>query len=259
MNATSGDGHSSRTFAFNLTCLVFSLFSYALSMLSLLYLMGFLSRTLVPKHIDSGEQGSWLAAAIIDLGLISLFALQHSLMARPTFKQRTQIPPQIERAAYVLCSSLALILLMAMWQPIAQPLWSIESPLARAVLAILYWLGWVIVLLATFLLSHFELFGIKQAIAGFSPLPHGTPVFSTPFFYKVVRHPLYLGFLIAFWSTPDMTAGHLLFAVACSIYIVIGTRLEERELRSLFGATYERYQQTVSMLIPLPGKQRKQR
>ncbi|WP_460416852.1 methyltransferase family protein [Pseudomonas sp. microsymbiont 2] len=135
-------------------------------------------------------------------------------------------------------------------------MWQVESPLARTALIALYWLGWLIVLLATFLLSHFELFGIKQAIDGFRPRSAPVETFRTPFFYKLVRHPLYLGFLILFWATPDMSVGHLLFALACSTYIVIGTRLEERDLLQVFGTTYQHYQQRVGMLLPRLGRHR---
>ena len=235
-----------------IAALVYSLLSYLFFLLTFLYLMGFIGNVGVPKSIDLGSGLTWPWALLVDILLITLFALQHSIMARKSFKDRWRhiIPAPIERATYVLVSSAVLALLCVLWQPIGTLAWKLDSPLAAGLLVSLQWLGWVIVLVATFLFSHFELFGVKQALA---PLLRPTPVntaFQTPTLYKVVRHPMYLGFLLAFWATPEMTVGHLVFALTSTIYILIGTQLEEKDLVALFGDKYRRYQKNVAMLLP---------
>ena len=232
--------------------LLYSLLSYLFFLLTFLYFMGFVGNVGVPKSIDSGTGLAWPWALASDILLISLFALQHSLMARKSFKDRWRfiIPAPIERATYVLVSSAVLALLCGLWQPITSVVWKVESPVATGLLVALYWLGWAIVLVATFLFSHFELFGIKQALAPLLRPALVNPVFRTPTLYKVVRHPMYLGFLIAFWATPQMTVGHLVFALTSTLYILIGTHLEEKDLVTLFGDNYRRYQKNVAMLLP---------
>lgn len=235
-----------------LAALLYSLFSYVFFLLTFVYLMGFLGNVVVPKSIDSGLGLAWPWALVVDVLLITVFALQHSIMARKSFKRRwcRVIPPVIERATYVLASSVVLALMCWLWQPIDISVWSVQSPVLAGVLVTLFWLGWGLVLLASFMISHFELFGVKQP---FDTLHQPKPVnnaFRTPALYKLVRHPLYLGFLIAFWVTPEMSVGHLVFALTSTIYILIGTQLEEKDLVELFGDKYRDYQKSVGMLLP---------
>jgi len=211
----------------------------------------------VPKSIDAGwpagAAGASLAEAlIVDTLLLTVFAVQHSVMARPAFKRwwTRFVPAPIERSTYVLLASAALILLFAQWRPITQTVWSLpDGPVATA-LIVVHWLGWAIVLASTFMIDHFELLGLRQVLARLAGRPMPQPVFRTPLLYRHVRHPIYFGFLLAFWATPVMTAGHLLFAVATTGYILIGIRLEERDLIAQFGDAYRRYRQQVGMLIP---------
>jgi len=233
--------------------LLYSLCCYLCFLLTALYLMGFLSGIGVPKDIDSGPSLDWRLATLVDTLLITLFAVQHSGMARKGFKQWLTrfIPAPIERATYVLVTCLVLVLLFWLWQPIRASIWRLESAWTQGMLTGVFWIGWGVILLATFLISHFELLGIKQALDAWrSPKPEN-PTFKTPLLYKLVRHPLYLGFLIVFWATPSMTAGHLLFAALSTLYILIGVHLEERDLVELFGKDYRRYRQRVAMLVPL--------
>jgi protein-S-isoprenylcysteine O-methyltransferase Ste14 len=229
---------------------------YLFFFVTFLYAIAFVGNLPVPKTIDSGTEGPLVPALVINTLLLGLFAIQHSVMARPAFKRwwTRFVPHAVERTTYVLLASLILAALFAHWQPILTPVWTVTNPLGVAVLQIVFWLGWALVLLSTFLLNHFELFGLRQVWARLTRRTLPPPVFRTPFLYKRVRHPLYLGFLLAFWSTPTMTAGHLLFAVATTGYILIGIWLEERDLVDLFGDQYRRYREQVSMLIPLPGR-----
>jgi protein-S-isoprenylcysteine O-methyltransferase Ste14 len=236
--------------------LVYSGGCYLVFFATLVYLIGFVGSLSVPKNINDGPVLDWPLAVLINTSLIALFSIQHTAMARSAFKARltTLIPAAAERSTYVLLSSLVLTLLFWSWHPITFTLWNVETTWAKAVLTGLFWLGWGIAGLATLLISHFELFGLKQAIDGWRNSAPQTPVFRTPLLYKLVRHPLYLGFLIAFWATPHMTAGHLLFAAGMSVYIFIGAYFEEKDLVKLFGERYRRYQAEVGMILPAPKK-----
>lgn len=247
------------TLAGKLAALAYSLLSYALFLLVFIYFIGFLSSIGVPKGIDTAvSRVSWPWAIVIDVLLITLFAIQHSGMARKAFKHwwLRFVPAPIERATYVLFSSAVLALMIWLWQPVSITVWRIESPLAVALLTSLYWLGWALVLVATFLISHLELFGIKQALDTVLRLKAPDTSFKTPLLYKWVRHPMYAGFLMAFWATPHMTVGRLVFAVTCTLYSVIGSRLEEKDLLELFGDPYRRYQQRIGRLIPFVGRRK---
>lgn len=247
------------TLAGKLAALAYSLLSYTLFLLVFIYFIGFLSSIGVPKGIDTAVgRVSWPWAIVIDVLLITLFAIQHSGMARKAFKHwwLRFVPAPIERATYVLFSSAVLALMIWLWQPVSITVWRIESPLAVALLTGVYWLGWALVLVATFLISHLELFGIKQALDTVLRLKAPDTSFKTPLLYKLVRHPMYAGFLMAFWATPHMTVGRLVFAVTCTLYIVIGSRLEEKDLLELFGDPYRRYQQRIGRLIPFVGRKK---
>ncbi len=237
-------------------CLLFGILAYLIFFATFLYLVAFVGALpWVPNNVDRTIIPLGLpvaAAAGLDLGLVALFGLQHSVMARPGFKAAwTRIVPEpIERSLYVLAASLALILLFHLWQPIPGLLWSVDRPAAAWLLRALFALGWLVVLLSTFLISHFELFGLKQVWAHLRGTAAEAPIFRQPFFYKLVRHPLYTGFFIAFWATPRMSWGHLLLAAAMSAYMLVAIRYEERDLVGLFGRDYEEYRARVGMLAP---------
>jgi methanethiol S-methyltransferase len=235
-----------------IVALFYGIVSYLIFVVTFLYAVGFVSGLVVPKTIDTGAVSPFSQALVVNLLLMSLFAIQHSVMARISFKQWwTQfVPKSVERSTYVLLSSLALILLFWQWRPMPEMIWQTVNPQFAVALTALCLIGFLIVLTSTFLISHFELFGLRQVANNLAGRPTPGPQFRTPLYYKFVRHPIYLGFIIAFWSAPAMTAGHLLFASATTAYILIGILLEERDLVSLFGDDYRRYRNRVAMLVP---------
>jgi protein-S-isoprenylcysteine O-methyltransferase Ste14 len=232
--------------------LLYGIIAYLAFFATILYAIGFVSGLVVPKTIDSGTAGPLAGALVVDLVLMSIFAIQHSVMARKQFKQWwTQfVPPAVERSTYVLLSSAALILLFGNWRPIPAVVWQIEHPRIAVAVTVVSLAGWLIVLTSTFLINHFELFGLHQVANNLAGRPMPAPRFRTPLYYKLVRHPIYLGFIIAFWAAPTMTVGHLLFAAVTTAYIFVGIMLEEHDLVDLFGDDYRRYKDRVSMLVP---------
>jgi protein-S-isoprenylcysteine O-methyltransferase Ste14 len=236
-----------RTVAF-----AYGIISYAVFFVTFLYAIGFVSGLMVPKTIDDGSVVPNSEAIVVDLLLMSLFAVQHSVMARREFKNwwTQYIPESVERSTYVLFASLALALLFWQWRPVPTVIWQVADPLISMAIIGLSLLGWFIVLSSTFLINHFELFGLHQVAKNLSGRPMPEPRFRTPLYYKFVRHPIYLGFIIAFWAAATMTIGHFLFAAVTTAYIFVGILLEERDLVDLFGEDYRRYKDRVSMLVP---------
>jgi protein-S-isoprenylcysteine O-methyltransferase Ste14 len=231
---------------------LYGIASYVVFFVTILYAIGFVSGLVVPKTIDTGTVVPMAEAFIVNLVLMSVFAIQHSVMARKPFKRWwTQfVPASVERSTYVLFASLALVLLFWQWRPIPTTVWHIDNPQIAMAMTGLSFAGWLIVFTSTFLINHFELFGLHQVANNLAGRPMPAPRFRTPLYYKLVRHPIYLGFIIAFWAAPTMTAGRLLFATVTTAYIVVGILLEERDLIELFGDEYRRYKDRVSMLVP---------
>jgi methanethiol S-methyltransferase len=234
--------------------LVYGGMVYAAFLVVFAYAVGFVGNLVVPKGIDDGPTAPWWAAIAINAALLALFATQHSVMARPGFKRvwTRAVPHSVERTTFVLAATAALALLMWQWRPLPTEIWSIDTGWARALVWTLYGCGWGIVLLSTFLIDHFDLFGLKQTWARARDRAHEPPGFRQPFLYRLVRHPLMTGFIIAFWAAPDMTVGRLLFALGATGYILVAVRLEEHDLRAHLGAAYERYMHTVPRFVPHP-------
>jgi protein-S-isoprenylcysteine O-methyltransferase Ste14 len=242
-----------------LLALLYGTLVYVLFLGTFLYAIGFVGNFgFMPKTIDSGAVGPWPMAVLINAGLLGLFAIQHSVMARPGFKRwwTRIVPKSVERSTYVLFASLALLLMYWQWRPITAPIWTLTDSAAVTAVNVVFGLGFAIVLISTFLISHFELFGMHQVVARFMNRAMPEAKFHTPGFYRYVRHPIYLGFILAFWATPTMTAGHLLFAIATTGYILIGIWFEERDLIEQFGERYRVYRQQVGMLVPRLRKSR---
>ena len=227
--------------------------AYVACLVALLYFIGFSGNLLVPKSVDVGASAPWAEALAIDLVLLALFGVQHSVMARRGFKRwwTRVVPAAVERSTYVAATSLVLALLFWFWVPIEAPVvWRVVDSFGMALLWGLFGLGWVLVLVSTFLINHFELFGLQQVFARLTQRAMPETQFKTPLLYRYVRHPLYVGLLLSFWAVPVMTAGRLLFALGCSVYILIGIGFEERDLVAQFGERYRRYRAEVGMLLP---------
>lgn len=233
--------------------LAYGVAAYFLFLGTFLYAIGFVAGIAVPKTIDTGTMVPVGEALLVNLVLLSIFAVQHSVMARKPFKQwwTRLVPPAVERSTYVVLASLCLILVFWQWRPIPEAVWHVADPAAATAVQALGFFGWFLVLISTFLINHFELFGLHQVALNLVGREPAAPKFRTPALYKIVRHPLYLGFIVAFWSAPVMTAGHLLFAMVTTAYILVAIVLEERDLIDHFGDEYRRYRERVAMIVPL--------
>jgi protein-S-isoprenylcysteine O-methyltransferase Ste14 len=232
---------------------LFAIIAYAIFFATFLYLIVFVGDfSFASRTVDVGPEAAPLTAAIIDVALIALFGLQHSVMARPAFKAKWTriVPPAAERSIFVLSASAALIVLFFGWRPIGPVVWNVTNPLAADIIWATFWIGWATVLLSTFLINHFELFGLQQAWFNLRGRQAAKPELRQPFFYKWVAHPLYSGFFMAFWAAPEMTAGHLLLAIGMSTYMLTAIRYEERDLTDMFGDDYRRYRSGVGKLTP---------
>lgn len=237
--------------------LLYGIVSYVIFFVTFLYAIGFVGNIVVPKSIDSSPPAATLTRALIaNIVLLSIFAIQHSVMARPSFKAiwTKIIPNAIERSTYVLLSSLALVLLFWQWRGMTEVVWNVENTAGQYALQGLFFLGWVLVLISTTLISHFDLFGLRQVYLNQKGEEYTPPGFKEVFLYKIVRHPIMLGFIIAFWATPRMTYGHLLFAAVTTVYILVAIQLEERNTLEVHGEGYDDYRKRVSMIVPIPKK-----
>lgn len=237
--------------------LIYGVVSYVVFLASFLYAVGFMGNFIVPKGIDTGTPGAVGAAVIMNLVLLSIFAIQHTIMARPAFKAAWTkiVPPSVERSTFVLVTSLILFLIFFKWQPIGGDVWNFSGALATVMWAI-FAIGWLVVLLSTFLIDHFDLFGLRQVFMRFRNVEYTKPKFRETSLYRYVRHPIMLGFVIAFWATPHMTWGHFLFAAVTTAYMVVGIQFEEKDLKAEHGEKYEQYRRRVPMLLPIGGKKK---
>jgi methanethiol S-methyltransferase len=236
--------------------MLYGVVAYAVFFATFLYAVGFVGNVFVPKAIDTNARPFSVVSLVVDALLLGLFATQHSVMARQGFKEvwTKLVPKPVERSTYVLLSSLCLVLVYWQWRAMLGNVWDVENPEAQRVLMGLFWLGWLQVLASTFMINHFDLFGLRQVYLYMNGREY-TPIgFKTPMLYKYLRHPVMLGFLIAFWATPRMTVGHLLFAVATTSYVLVAIQLEERDLIRHHGDTYKQYRGRTSMLLPMPPK-----
>jgi len=233
----------------------FGALAYAVFFASFLYLIGFLSGIAVPKAIDTGSAGPLGTAVLVDTVLLLLFGVQHSVMARPRFKAwwTRFVPQPIERSTYVLASSVVLVALYVFWQPIAAPVWNVESPIGRALATALFFGGIGLVLFSSFLIDHFDLFGLRQVMLHFRNRSYSERRFVMPVLYRFIRHPLYVGWIATFWATPTMSAGHFLFALVMTAYILIAIPIEERDLEALHGESYRRWRERTPAFIPVPA------
>jgi methanethiol S-methyltransferase len=240
-----------------LSIFVYGVLSYAVFFATFLYAIGFVGNLWVPKSMDSAPAVPFTTALLIDLALLGVFAIQHSVMARPAFKRwwTRIVPESAERSTYTLLSSLALILLFAYWQPLGGVVWNVTAPLGKALLYGAFAFGWGLVLASTFLINHFDLFGLRQVWLQLLNKPYRPLQFGTPLFYRYVRHPLYVGWFFAFWATPTMTLTHLVFAIATTAYILIAIQLEERDLIDAHPE-YAEYRRNVPMLVPFTKRRR---
>jgi methanethiol S-methyltransferase len=239
-----------------LVAFLYGIIAYLVFAVVIVYSLGFVTGLVVPKTIDSGSAGPLMESIVVNIVLMTIFALQHSIMARPQFKKwwTKIVPKSVERSTYVLLASLALALVFWQWRPIPGVVWEVKEPTIAAFLLYLGVFGWVLVFLSTFMVNHFELFGLHQVVNNLTGKQMPPMKFKTPMLYNVVRHPIYLGFIIFVWATPVMTAGHLLFAAVVTAYIFVGIALEEHDLIAVFGDEYRRYRQRVAMIVPFIGR-----